>query len=122
LGKHWLYCGYPNSPQFLKKLPESVSLTIAFPPLADWQLSQPVAATSALAFHSGYSDLEPELLRQTVRNLFLLCTEEKEEVVFAFLPDPQFLDLASEMGCRVFAAEPDPQRCQAVLAAWQERF
>ena len=51
LGKHRLFCGYPNSPLFSEKLSQKISLVLAFPPTADWQLNKPVAATSTFAFH-----------------------------------------------------------------------
>ena len=116
---HWLFHGYPNSPSFQDKLPEAISLILAFPPTADWQLNKPSVANSVFAFQSGYSDLDTDLLRQTISNLLLLCTEEKDAIVFAFLPDVGFLKVATEMGCHAFIAEPDPDRCLSLLKAYQ---
>ena len=116
---HWLFHGYPNSPSFQDKLPEEISLILAFPPTADWQLNKPTTAHSVFAFQSGYTDLDTDLLRQTISNLLLLCTEEKDAIVFAFLPDSGFLKIATEMGCHAFIAEPDSDRCLSLLMAYQ---
>ena len=118
--KHLLYCGAPNSPRFKERLPQNIALTIGFPQSPDWHLARTTEANSELAFFTRYKDLDLTLLRESLKNLLLLCTEEEETVVFSFLPDPELLLLADKLGCRCFIAEPDVRRCDEAIATWNK--
>jgi CheY-like chemotaxis protein len=112
LGEHLLYCGEPNSPQFKQRLPKEIALSIAFPPTPEWQLANPVKANSEIAFFSRYQDVDFMILREMVQRALELYTEDKESVVFSFLPDPGLVD---QLGCRCFVAEPSVSRCEVMI-------
>jgi hypothetical protein len=129
LGAHWLFWGHPNSTDFQSRLPAEVALWLAFPPQrGDWQPSLLPSTKAALSFYLDWDSqlpLEPEDFSWMVTlldtHLKLYSKEEGEALVLAFLPTPQLLLVAHAWGCRCFLADPDPQRCQSVLAAWEEK-
>jgi CheY-like chemotaxis protein len=114
--EHLLYCGEPNSPQFKQRLPKEIALSLAFPPTPEWQLANPVEANSEIAFFSRYQDVDFVILREMVQRALELYTEDKESVVFSFLPDPELITLAHQLGCRCFVAEPNVRRCEVILS------
>ena len=121
LGKHLLYCGSAQDPEFQEQLPEIVSLNIGFPVSQSWSKEAlfPVQAKSTLLFHSVFQDLDLVTLRNIVRRSIELCTEAEEEVLFSFLPYPEMLVLADNLKCRCYIAESDLKRCQDVVTFWQ---
>lgn len=121
-GRHLLYCGNPNSPRFQERLPDSVSLQLAFPPERNnWQESVSPKVKSALSLWSSYQDQDVNSLHKIVDEALRLYTESEETTVFLFLPDPQLLILAHKLDCQCIIAEPDLVRCQTALRAWQGR-
>ena len=121
LGNHLLFNGYPNSESFHKHLPESISLTIAFPDNSNWSKDKiiPDRTRSISIFYSPFKDLDLLPLRTMVTNAVELCTEEGENVVFSFLPEPEMLLVADSLGCRCIIAEPNLQQCHKILSAWE---
>ena len=120
--KHLLYCGEPNSPQFKLRLPEQVALILAFPPTPEWQLATPIEANSEIAFFSRYQDVDLITLKKIIRLSLELYTESKETIVFSFLPEPELLILAHQLGCCCFIAEPNLKRCEAIVARWKKKL
>lgn len=120
-GRHYLFCGHPDSPQFRERLPKKVAVTLAFPPGREWQLGHPIKAHSELAFYTRYSDPDPETFQEMVRQYLLISSETDDAAAFAFLPEPSLLVLAHELGCRCFVADPDIGRCAAALSTWNAR-
>lgn len=119
-GQHLLFCGSPNSSSFQLRLPQNISLQLAFPPERNnWLESVSPKFKSALCLWSSYQDSDLALLRELVEKALLLYTEGNETTVFLFMPDPQLLLLAHELGCQCMIAEPDLVRCQTALRAWQ---
>ena len=120
LGKHLLYCGSTQDPEFRDRLPESVSLNIGFPDFQSWSKEAlfPVQAKSTLVFHSVFRDLDLVTLRGIVQKSIELCTEAGEKIVFSFLPYPEMLILADNLNCWCFVAEPDLNRCQDIVTFW----
>ena len=121
LGKHLLYWGSAQDPEFRARLPETVSLNIGFPDSQSWLKENlfPVQAKSTLVFHSVFRDLDLVTLRNIVQRSIELCTESGEEVFFSFLPYPEMLILANNLKCRSFIAEPNLKRCQDVVTFWE---
>lgn len=119
-GQHLFFCGSPNSSSFQLRLPQNISLQLAFPPERNnWLESISPKFKSALCLWSSYQDSDLALLRELVEKALLLYTEGNETTVFLFMPDPQLLLLAHELGCQCTIAEPDLVRCQTALRAWQ---
>lgn len=119
--KHLLYCGEPNSPQFKKRLPKEIALSIAFPPTSDWKLATPIEANSEVVFFSSYQDVDLITLKEMIKSALELYTEDKESIVFSFLPEPDLLILANQLGCCCFIADPNLRRCEAILAMWNKK-
>jgi hypothetical protein len=119
--RHLLYCGDPHSSQFQARLPQQIALVIAFPATADWQLGTlALRAKSALTLSSTYQDLDLKLLRDLIQNALDLYTDEGETVLFSYLLDPALLLLAHQLDCHCAIAEPNPDRCEAMIQAWTQ--
>lgn len=118
LRDHWLFNGYPDSESFRGYLPKSISLTIAFPESTAWTKDKiiPPQSKSVSIFYSPFKDLDLIALKQMVKNAVELCTEENEDVVFSFLPEPELLLVVESLGCRCIIAEPDTQRYGKILS------
>ena len=120
LGKHLLYCGSAQDPEFCNLLPEKVSLNIGFPDSPSWSKDAlfPIQAKSTLVFHSVFQDLDLVTLRNIVQKSIELCTESEEKVLFSFLPYPEMLILVDNLKCQCLIVEPDLKRCQDVVTFW----
>lgn len=125
LGKHLLYCGSAQSPEFRDRLPTNVSLNIGFPNSSSWSKESlfPVPAKSTLIFHSVFqNDLDLVTLRNIIQKSIELCTSSEEEILFSFLPYPEMLILAENLDCKCFIAEPNSERCQDIQYVWQSLY
>jgi len=119
LGQHFLYRGHPQNKTFLERLPKDIAMAIAFPPKRPWQWPLPQLPKSELTFFSNYQDVDPQTLTEMVRLSFLLYSESRDTVVFAFLPTPQLLFLAHSLDCSCWIADPDPRLHETVIAMWE---
>ena len=119
LGQHFLYRGHPQNKTFLDRLPKDIAMAIAFPSKRPWQWPLPQLPKSELTFFSNYQDVDPQTLTEMVRLSFLLYSESRDTVVFAFLPTPQLLFLAHSLDCSCWIADPDPQRHEAAINLWE---
>jgi len=119
LGQHFLYRGHPQNKIFLERLPKDIAMAIAFPSKRPWQWPLPQLPKSELTFFSNYQDVDPQTLTEMVRLSFLLYSESRDTVVFAFLPTPQLLFLAHSLDCSCWIADPDPQRHEAAINLWE---
>lgn len=121
LGNHLLFNGHPSSKSFYEYIPDFISLTIAFPDRSDWSKDDiiPFKTRSISIFYSPFKDVDLLPLKTMVRNAIELYTEEGENIVFSFLPEPEMLLIANSLGCRCIIAEPNLQRCQKILSVWK---
>lgn len=121
LGKHLLYCGSVQAPEFRAQLPATVALNIGFPDSQFWNRETlfPVSAKSTLVFHSVFKDLDLVTLRNIIQKNIELCTESGEEIVFSGLPYPEMLILADNLKCRCFIADSNWKRCQDIIYVWE---
>lgn len=121
LGKHLLYCGSAQDPEFCNLLPKEVSLNIGFPDSPSWSKEAlfPIQAKSTLVFHSVFQDLDLITLRDIVKKSIELCTESGEQILFSFLPYPEMLVLTDSLKCQCFIAESDLKRCQNIVRFWK---
>ena len=119
LGKHLLFCGDPNSAQFIKLLPTKIALNLAFSLDRSWLFSQIDRIDSSINFSTKYqSELEPILLGETVERIIKLTTDLDDAISICFLPDPIILQVAHKLGCVCFIAEPDRLKCEALIKLW----
>jgi len=117
---NYLYCGDPQSKEFQKLLPETISLSIAFPPTAHWQLDFLTSkALSSFALHTAYEeDQDLSLLRKTMEQFLQIYTDAGDTIVLSFLADTAILPLLEQLGCRFLCADPDTARCDEALTVW----
>ena len=121
-GKHLLYCGDPNSSEFVGRVTgntQKVSLLIAFPPTPDWQ---PAIRAKARLIVDEYLpqgknlDQLDEILEANI--LFYSCLQNI--VVACFLASPEILSAVNRHGRRGLFAEPDERRCKGAIANWKK--
>ena len=126
LGNHILYCGLPDSPEFKELLkPFSISLNICFPPDSNWTKKDylsPIPTRSTLVYNNLAFDPDEQLetLSRMLELSIELSTTEKDKILFAFFPHPELLLLMDELLCTSIIAEPDPQKCEAIISLWRE--
>lgn len=115
--KHLLFCGQPESQVFLAKIPKKIDLIIAFPPSEDWDKTSilPVKARSTLICQTEFKDLNLRIIREMIYNALELYTENGSNIMICFLPDFNILNVAVELGCYCFIAEPSWEKCQKLV-------
>ena len=120
LGKHLLYCGSARDASFRECLPSTVALNIGFPDSPLWKQETlfPVRAKSTFVFHSIFQDLDLVTLRNIIQRSIELCTESGEVILFSYLPYPEMLVLGDRLKCCCFIAEPDLEKCLAIVHFW----
>ena len=118
LGKHFLFCGDPNSPQFITRLPAKISLNLSFAPQNNWQFSWG-KVDSNLSFYTKYEqDLDVKLLLEAVEHFVKITTNEDDCISVCFVPHPTILPLIDRLGCQCFIAESDRSKCDSVRTVW----
>jgi hypothetical protein len=118
--KHLLYCGNPKSTRFQERLPAQIALSLAFPPTREnWSDCLSDKIQSALSLFTPYQDQDLRLLEELIERSLLLYTDAGQTVVFSFLPAPELLLLAHQLHCYCFIAEPDAEKCERAIAAFQ---
>ena len=121
LGKHILFCGDPNSAEFIKQLPSKIVLNLAFPPHRNWVFSYPHQIDSSMSFTSIYqADIDSFFLKQTIEDIIQFTTDENNVATICFLPNSIILPVAHSLGLRCFIAEPDRVRCKNLSTFWSE--
>ena len=119
-GRHFLYCGDPNSPEFLARITEEqVRLLLAFPPITGWQ---PTIKAQTRLITNDYLPQGKNLdqLDEILEANILFYSELKDLVVSCFLPSPVILSIINRQGRCLLAAEPDLRRVNAVILDWKK--
>ncbi|MBV9385891.1 MAG: DUF3102 domain-containing protein [Chroococcidiopsidaceae cyanobacterium CP_BM_ER_R8_30] len=117
-GRHFLYCGNPNSDAFLARIPEVVQLLLAFPPTRIWQSRITAEARIILTdylpiFH------ESKRLDEAIEPLILNYSRLGDLVVTCFLPSPDILSIINRLNRRGVIAELNSRRSKAVISDWK---
>lgn len=119
-GRHLLYCGDPNSPEFLARVvEEKVSLMLAFPSTPDWQPAI-FATTRIISTEDLPQRKDLRLFEDALETNLLLCSDVGELVVSCFLPSPEILSIVNRLERRGLFAEPDSRRVNAVISDWKK--
>lgn len=125
-GKHLLFCGDPNSNNFLQKANAQVSLLFAFPIRLDWQPSILAATKYILCEQQLDKVLKKKGWLDTFYNRLesdiLDFSETGSQVPVCFLPLPVssiILNLTNSLLRRAIIAEPDRTRCRAAIDDWK---
>lgn len=118
-GKHLLYCGDPNSPEFLKRIPDQVNLLFAFPPSFGWLPAIP-AKTYIISSDYLPQGKNPDQLDEFLESSVLFNSNLKDAVVCCFLPVPDIVVVISRLARIGLLAEPDARRCNAIITDWKK--
>ena len=114
--KHLVMCQDPNSQNFLDRLPQKINLCLAFPSIKNWQF-QIEQYDSFMNFYTVYQDLDFSTLVKLAHETIEITTDGEDSVVVCYIPDPKILSLINSLGCRAFIADPDRDKCLALIKA-----
>jgi len=121
LGEHFLFCGDPNSDNFLKQLPSKISLNLACPADRSWHFSYSNKIDSSVSFSSVYqNDLETSFFKTITEELVISLTDGNNIAVICFCPNPTIFEIAHTLGLQCFIAEPDRNKCQEIITHWEQ--
>lgn len=115
--KHLLYCGDPNSLQFLARIPDNLSLLLAFPPTQQWQSLIPANTRFIRTDLPQGKDMR--LFEDTLESIVLLCSNVGEVVVSCFMPSVEILSIINRQDRRALLTEPDSKRVNAIISDWK---
>ncbi|MEM8777532.1 MAG: DUF3102 domain-containing protein [Cyanobacteria bacterium P01_G01_bin.49] len=106
--QHFLFCGDTASSAFAARIPYA-SLAIAIT-TDDWDHDWLVErAKSVMIFPE--SDCKTGLIEQ----LITLFSQPGEIIIFPWLPMPEMIAIAHQLNRKIYAGDPNPQRCQTVV-------
>ena len=117
LGRHLLYCGDPNSTEFLERIPEQLSLLFAFPSKPNWQPG--MQANTRFIQETLAKEKDVRLFEDTLESILLLCSNLGEVVVSCYLPSPEIISIINRQSRRGLFAEPDSRRVAAIISDWK---
>lgn len=118
-GRHLLYCGDPNSPEFLTRIIEKVNLLLAFPPISDWQPAIRADVRTIMNEHLPQCQ-NPDLLDEILESNLLYHSKVGSLVVSCFLPSLEILSVINRLDRRGLIAEPDSRRVNAIISDWKK--
>lgn len=122
LGKHhWLFCGKPTDSSFLNRLPKEVALSIGLPPNNNPDLIPSIQAKAKYTFCYSYDDMDLSGIEEMVTIAIDLCVGENNKVVFSYISHLPVLNLAVDMGCSCYVAEPNLEICEEIVRFWQQK-
>lgn len=116
--RHLLYCGDPNSPEFVEKVPHNRGLLLGFPSSKDWYSTIP-AENRILVTKNLPQSKDVRLFEDTLESIILLYTELGETIVVCFLPYPEILSTINRLDRLAIFAEPDPKRVNDIISDWK---
>ncbi|MDJ0533191.1 MAG: DUF3102 domain-containing protein [Xenococcaceae cyanobacterium MO_207.B15] len=119
--RHKLFCGEPNSKQFLDKLPKNISLTVSVLPKKDSSLIPPIELTSSASSLTFYSDHKDLLLDPMIDEAFMTAVVSNEIIVFNYIHHIEVLEVVNKLGACFFVAEPNLEKCDRLLNRWREK-
>jgi hypothetical protein len=121
LGRHFLFCGDPNSDRFIQQLPPKIILNLTFPAERNWFFSYPHQIDTELSLFSIYqSEIEVQVLELEIENIIRSTTDEGDAATICFIPNPIVFQVAHKLGLRCFIADPDFQKCNTLVTLWED--
>jgi hypothetical protein len=112
--QHVIVAAEPNSPDFLRELPASIALCLAFPP-KNWQFQFEHCDTTNI-FHSKHQDFDSLLFLKMTDELIKGSTNEDDNVAICYIPEPKILSVVHQLGCHAYVADPDYQKCLDLIS------
>jgi hypothetical protein len=120
LGRHLLYCGDPNSSEFLERVPEQLNLLLTFPTTSTWQSQVQAKTTISLTTPSSPQGNNLTMFEDMVEMMLLLYSGIGDTVVHNYIPLIESFWVIDRLNRRSLLAEPDPRRCNAVISDWKK--
>lgn len=116
--KHLLYCGDPNAPGFLARVPDNLNLLLAFPSTQQWQ---PLLEAETRIITNNYlpKGKDVRLFEDTLESNIILYSNVGEVVVSCFIPSVEILSIINRQDRRALLAEPDSKRVNATISDWK---
>jgi hypothetical protein len=120
---HLLFNGHPDAEEFRARSPQRAGLKLSFPSTPQEEIipTQKILANVSFSFSTIYTDLNLNLLRQTLETLLYEASseEDKTAIVIQF-NDAPLLALLDGIEINCFIAEPDKNQCETILSVWQQ--
>ncbi|MGA9379934.1 MAG: DUF3102 domain-containing protein [Phormidium sp.] len=116
--RHLLFCGDPNSTEFIQKVPHHTGLLLGFPSGKDWHSTIP-AENRIIVTKNLPQSKDIRLFEDTLESIILLYSELGETVIVCFLPYPEILSTINRLDRVAIFAEPDPKRVNEILSDWK---
>lgn len=108
--QHWLFCGDTASSSFVQTAPPA-KLAIALTG-EDWAHDWLVEQADSVVILP-----EEDTSIATLENLLTLLSQSGDTVIFPWLPLPEMIAVAHRLDRKVYAGDPDVERCQWAIAA-----
>jgi hypothetical protein len=116
--RHLLYCGDPNSAEFIQKAPNRAGLLLGFPNGKDWYSTIPAENRIVVTKNLPQSK-DVRLFEDTLESIILLYTELGETLTVCFLPYPEILSTINRLDRRAIIAEPDSKKVNEIIGDWK---
>ncbi|MCL1471394.1 DUF3102 domain-containing protein [Argonema antarcticum] len=107
--QHLLFCGDTASPKFVERIPQ-VALAIAITG-DDWDHDWLIERSKTVIIFP-----ESNLKEQMLSNLLSMFSTPGEAVIFPWLPDSAMLAIAHQLERKIFAGDPNPEKCRKAIA------
>ena len=120
LGRHLLYCGDPNSPEFLNSNSSEASLLLAFPSTSGWQSRVKARASVTLSTQYPCQGNDVRMFEDMIELMLFLYSKVGDLVVSSFLPFPEILSVINRHERRGLFADPDKERCKGATTYWKK--
>ena len=118
LGKHLLYCGDPNSREFLERVPEKPRLLFAFAPTPTWL---PVIKAKTQIVVEDYlpHGRNIDQFDENLESNLLFHSNLNDAAVVCFLPIPEIISVVNRLDRQGFLADPNEKNCKKVIDYWK---
>lgn len=116
--RHLLYCGDPNSTEFIQKVPHHAGLLLGFPNGKDWHSIIP-AENRIIVTKNLAQSKDVRLFEDTLESIILLYSELGETIIVCYLPYPEILSTINRLDRLALFAEPDPKRVNEIISDWK---
>lgn len=104
--RHMIFYGDTASPQFTKYIPHA-AFALAIP-TTEWQHDWIIEKARVVVSIAQELVLEERLIEQ----LLSVFSKPGEVVIFPWLPNEMMLKIAHELGRKIFAGDPNPEKCE----------
>ncbi len=107
---HLLFCGDTASPQFNSYIPYA-ALAVAFTS-NDWAHDWLITSAASVIILP-----ESKFVKDLFEQMLLTFSAPGQAVIFPWLPNEDMLDVAHKLQRRIYAGDPDPERCHQAISA-----